>query len=152
METGASLVLETIDQLATGKVKAKSQDAFADPDTPLKKAPKIFKEDCRISWDRPGQDVKNLIRGLSPHPGAFTYLSRKGEDDLLCKIFSATFEALPHKDAPGTLYTDGKRSLEVAVKDGVMEIHTIQQEGKRKMEARDFLAGFSFSNEQSRFS
>jgi methionyl-tRNA formyltransferase len=50
METGASLVLETIDQLATGKVKAKSQDAFADPDTPLKKAPKIFKEDCRISW------------------------------------------------------------------------------------------------------
>ena len=152
MDIGASLVLETVNQLAAGKVKAKSQDAYMDPDIPLKKAPKIFKEDCRISWDRPGREVNNLIRGLSPYPGAFTYLSRQGEDDLLCKIFSATYEALPHKDVPGTIYTDGKRRLEVAVKDGVMEVHTIQQEGKRKMEARDFLAGFSFNSERSRFS
>jgi len=152
MEIGASLVLETLEQLAAGKVKAKSQDAYMDPEIPLKKAPKIFKEDCRISWERPGQEVNNLIRGLSPYPGAYTYLSREGEDDLLCKIFSATFEALPHKDVPGTIYTDGKHRLEVAVKDGVIEIQIIQQEGKRKMEARDFLAGFSFSNGQSRFS
>ena len=152
MEIGASLVLETLEQLAAGKVKAKSQDAFMDPEIPLKKAPKIFKADCRISWDRPGQEVYNLIRGLSPYPGAYTYLSREGEDDLLCKIFSATFEALPHKEVPGTIYTDGKHRLEVAVKDGVIEIQIIQQEGKRKMEARDFLAGFSFSNGQSRFS
>jgi len=152
METGASLVLETVDQLATDKLKAKSQDAFTDPEIPLKKAPKIFKEDCRISWDRPGQEVHNLIRGLSPHPGAFTYLSREGEDDLLCKIFSATFEALPHTDVPGTIYTDGKRRLEVAVRDGVIDIQNLQQEGKRKMDARDFLAGFSFNSEQSRFS
>jgi methionyl-tRNA formyltransferase len=152
MEIGASLVIETIKQLAAGQVRAKSQAAYTDPEIPLKKAPKIFKEDCRISWDRPGQEVNNLIRGLSPYPGAFTYLSREGEEDLLCKIFSATFEALPHQDAPGTIYTDGKRRLEVAVRDGVIEIQTIQQEGKRKMEARDFLAGFSFNSGQSRFS
>jgi len=152
MEIGASLVLETVRQLSAGKLKAKSQDAYLVQEAPLKKAPKIFKEDCRIRWDRPGNEVNNLIRGLSPYPGAFTYLQREDEEDLLCKIFSATFEALPHKDVPGTIYTDGKRLLEVAVKDGVIEVQTIQQEGKRKMDARDFLAGFNFSNGQSRFS
>jgi len=152
MEQGASLVLETIRQLSAGKLKAKSQEAYLDSKVPLKTAPKIFKEDCRIPWDRPGQEVNNLIRGLSPYPGAFSYLYREGEEGLLCKIFSATFEALSHKDVPGTIYSDGKRRLEVAVKDGVLEILTLQQEGKRKMDARDFLAGFSISSGQCRFS
>jgi len=152
METGASLVLETVRRMSAGSLKAKSQDGYADPKDALKRAPKIFKEDCRIRWDLPGKEVSNLIRGLSPYPGAFTYLYKKEEEALLCKIFSATFEALPHKDPPGTIFTDGKRRLEVAAKDGVIDIHTIQQEGKRKMDARDFLAGFSLSSGQSRFS
>jgi methionyl-tRNA formyltransferase len=152
METGASLVLETVRQMSAGNLKAKSQDEYTDPKAALKRAPKIFKEDCRIRWDLPGREVSNLIRGLSPYPGAFTFLFRKEEKALLCKIFSATFEALPHKDPPGTIFTDGKRRLEVAVKDGVIDIQTIQQEGKQKMDARDFLAGFSLSRGQSRFS
>jgi methionyl-tRNA formyltransferase len=152
METGASLVLETVRRISAGSLKALLQDRNTDPKVPLKKAPKIFKEDCRIQWNLPGRDVNNLIRGLSPYPGAFTYLSRNEEEALLCKIFSATFEALPHTDPPGSINTDGKRRLEVAVKDGVLDIQTIQLEGKRKMDARDFLAGFSFSSGQSRFS
>ncbi|TFH28012.1 MAG: methionyl-tRNA formyltransferase [Bacteroidia bacterium] len=152
MEIGASLLLETVRQMSEGNLKAKSQDGYSDPMVLLKKAPKIFKEDCRIHWNLPGRDVNNLIRGLSPYPGAFTYLSRNEEEALLCKIYSATFEALPHTDPPGSIHTDGKRRLEVAVKDGVLDIQTIQLEGKRKMDARDFLAGFSFSSGQSRFS
>lgn len=152
METGAGLVLETVRRISAGSLEAKSQDRYTDPKVPLKKAPKIFKENCRIRWDHPGRDVFNLIRGLSPNPGAFTYLSRGKDETLLCKIFSATFEPAPHLDPPGTIYTDGKRSLEVAVKDGVINIQSIQQEGKRKMDTRDFLAGFKLTNEQSRFS
>ena len=152
METGASLVLETIRQISAGSLKAKAQDRYLDPKLPLKTAPKIFKEDCRIQWDLPGREISNLIRGLSPKPGAFTYLSGKKDETILCKIFSATFEAIPHEDLPGTIHSDGKRKLEVAVKDGVLDIQSIQLEGKRKMDARDFLAGFSLSSGQFRFS
>jgi methionyl-tRNA formyltransferase len=152
MDTGASLVLDTVRQLADGSLKAKSQDLFTEPGVPLNLAPKIFREDCRISWDRPGREVYNLIRGLSPHPGAFTFLSRSEEEALLCKIFEAGFEGIPHTEAPGTILTDGKRRLEVAVRDGIIEVHTLQLEGKRRMDVRDFLAGFSLSNGPSRFS
>lgn len=152
MDSGATLVLETIRQISSGSLKAKPQDLNLDPKHPLKKAPKIYKEDCRIHWDLPGKDIMNLIRGLSPYPGAFSYLSGKEDEALLCKIFSATFEAIPHEDPPGTINSDGKRRLEVAVKDGVIEIQSIQLEGKRKMEIRDFLAGFSLRPGQFRFS
>ena len=152
MDSGAELVLETVRRLSEGKLEAKSQDVYTDPNVSLKKAPKIFKEDCRIRWDLPGRDVSNLIRGLSPYPGAFTFLSRGEEEALLCKIFSATFEAQPHQDPPGTIYTDGKRKLEVATKDGIINVLSIQLEGKRKMDIRDFLAGFSLTSEWSLFS
>jgi len=152
MESGASLVLETIRQISAGSVKAKPQDRYMDPELPLKKAPKIFKEDCRINWDLPGKNIMNLIRGLSPYPGAFTQISRKEDEAILCKIFSASFEAIPHEDPPGTIIGDGKRRLEVAVKDGVIDIQSIQLEGKRKMDIRNFLAGFSLMPGQSRFS
>jgi methionyl-tRNA formyltransferase len=152
MELGAGLVLETVQGLSEGKLEAKSQDRYTDPKVSLNKAPKIFKEDCRIRWDLPGRDVSNLIRGLSPYPGAFTYLSRGEDEALLCKIFSASYEAIPHKDLPGTIYTDGKRKLEVRTKDGFIDIYSIQLEGKRKMHVRDFLAGFSLTGEQSLFS
>jgi methionyl-tRNA formyltransferase len=152
MELGAGLVLETVQGLSEGKLEAKSQDRYTDPKVSLNEAPKIFKEDCRIRWDLPGRDVSNLIRGLSPYPGAFTYLSRGEDEALLCKIFSASYEAIPHKDLPGTIYTDGKRKLEVRTKDGFIDIYSIQLEGKRKMHVRDFLAGFSLTGEQSLFS
>jgi methionyl-tRNA formyltransferase len=79
-------------------------------------------------------------------------LERETEEALQCKIFNATFEEVSHQHAPGTISTDGKHSLKVSVKDGLIHIHTIQQEGKRKMDIRDFLAGFSFVNGVSRFS
>ena len=152
MEIGASLVIETVQGLAAGRLEAKSQEKFTHPKVSLKNAPKIFKEDCRIHWDRPGSNIYNLIRGLSPYPGAFTYLIREDDERLSCKIFAASFEALPHKDSPGTIQSDSKHKLEVAVPEGVIEIQSLQLEGKRKMDARDFLAGFRLSRGQYRFS
>jgi len=152
MELGSTLVLETVRQISSGQLEAKSQDQYPDPDSSLKKAPKIFKEDCRIDWNLPGERLFNLIRGLSPYPGAYCLLEKDAGEALHCKIFKATFELTSHRDAPGSITTDGKRILKVAVDDGVIQIHSIQQEGKRRMDIRDFLAGFPLRNEVYRFS
>jgi len=144
--------LETVLQISNGQIKAKSQDNGPDSTLPLKSAPKIFKEDCRINWNLPGKEIFNLIRGLSPSPGAFTSLEREEGGVLLFKIFSTSFASAPQGEIPGTISTDGKRTLKVAVKDGTLEILTIQQEGKRKMDVKDFLAGFSLRNGEHRFS
>lgn len=150
MEIGAGLVMETVLQISSGRITAKSQDQY--PASGLKRAPKLFKEDCRINWNLPGKEIFNLIRGLSPSPGAFTTLEREEEEGLLFKIFSTSFESAPPSDTPGTIYTDGKRTLKVAVTDGTLHILTIQQEGKRKMDVKDFLAGFNLRNGECRFS
>ena len=152
MDLGAGLVLETVRQLSRGALKAKPQELFMEPGSVLKPAPKIFKEDCRIDWNLPGPAIFNLIRGLSPYPGAFTHLEREGGQALLCKIFRATLEPASQPDAPGTISTDGKSYLMAAVKDGLLRIHSIQQEGKRRMDIRDFLAGFKLRDGEFRFS
>ena len=114
-----------------------------DDDARLKKAPKIYKEDCRIDWKQPGEKVANLIRGLSPYPAAFTTLEMESGKKLQCKIFRASFEAAARGDAPGTIFTDGKTSLDVAVKDGLIHVHSLQMEGKKQMDIPDFLRGFN---------
>ncbi len=152
MELGAGLVLLTVRQISEGQMEAMVQDHFLDSGTCLNKAPKIFKGDCRIDWNLDGQKIFNLIRGLSPHPGAFTFLVKEKGEQVLCKIFSATFEEKPQTNAPGSISIDGKESMEVAVKNGVIRILSIQQEGKRRMDIKDFLAGFSLRSEVSRFS
>ncbi|MCK5137903.1 MAG: methionyl-tRNA formyltransferase [Bacteroidales bacterium] len=152
MALGAQLVLETVNQLAADDLKAQSQENFINHLTALKKAPKIYKEDCRIDWNLPGRVVYNLIRGLSPYPGAFTYLSRAEGEKILCKLFSSAFKAAQQHESPGTIQSDGKKYLKVAVKDGYINIHSIQQEGKRRMDTAAFLAGISLTSGQPRFS
>lgn len=143
MRLGAGLVLETVSRLSAGTLKARSQDQFADPTVVLKKAPKLFKEDCRIDWKLPGEKVCNLVRGLSPHPGAFTLMERQRGKALHCKIFLVSFEAGSHGHAPGTISTDGRHGLQVAVKDGFIHVHSLQMEGKKQMDIADFLRGFN---------
>lgn len=151
MKLGSDLVLKTVKQLAEGKLKPRSQDQLTDPKTILKKAPKIFKTDCLIKWDRPGHEIFNLIRGLDPFPGAFTYLVRTGGDRVICKIYSSQFDTVRHEKPLGSIHSDGKRYLKVAVKDGSLSIQSIQQEGKRRMNIAEFLAGINLSSFQPRF-
>lgn len=152
MEMGADLVLETVNRLAEGDLEALPQDSYYNHEKELKIAPKIFKEHCHIHWELSGKDVNNLIRGLSPYPTAFTYLEKSASKKILCKVFSASFEATIHSEAPGSIDTDGKKTLKVAVKDGFIQIHSIQQEGKKRMDVRDFLAGINLFSEQCQFS
>jgi methionyl-tRNA formyltransferase len=152
MELGAGLVLETVHRLWDGTLKATPQDLYMDSGAPLKLAPKIFKEDCRLDWNLPGEELFNRIRGLSPRPGAYAFLESGTAKPVQVKIYRAAFEKKVHQEAPGSITIDGKRLLQVAVPDGMLRLLSLQQEGKRRMDTGDFLAGFPFRNGPYRFS
>ena len=152
MEAGSKLVLETVSGLAEGTLKALPQEQLIPDEESLKKAPKLTKEDGRIDWSRPGRSLVNQIRGLSPVPGAFTTLETEEEQGLICKIFRASFEPAHQQQPPGSLHTDGKQWLKVAVPDGFVQIESLQIEGKRRVEVPQFLSGFRFTPGSYRFS
>lgn len=152
MDAGANLVLQTVEGIASGSLQTRSQDSLLITAGELKKAPKIYKDDCRISWEQNGIKVFNLIRGLSPYPGAFAYLHRAKGEAALCKIFKSTFRTEVHHHTPGSIQTDNKINLEVSVPGGWIQVLSIQQEGKRRLEIRDFLAGTNLTSGPCRFS
>jgi methionyl-tRNA formyltransferase len=143
MVLGSALVLRTIDTLAEGNVNPLNQDDLISPQTTLKVAPKIFREMMRIDWNKPAEQIRNLIRGLSPYPAAWTMLQNKstGEETEM-KIFFAINGDL-HKTDPGTILSDGKTFLDVACIDGWLRITDLQMAGKKRMKIGDFLRGFS---------
>ncbi len=134
MNAGAALLVTTVKGLAEVTVTGQPQPQA---DAALKHAPKIFKEDMRIGWNKPVVEIINLIRGLSPYPAAFTELQGKG-----LKIYAAHAEAEPIKAEPGTLDTDGKTYLRFAANDGWVYVDELQQEGKKRMLTGNFLRGF----------
>jgi methionyl-tRNA formyltransferase len=134
--TGAALLLKTVRGLADGSLQGKPQEQFT-PNAPLKHAPKIFTDTCRINWNNSAAEIFNLIRGLSPYPAAFTSLEGK-----LLKIYRATKELTAPAIAPGTHETDGKTWLRFAASDGYIYVTELQLEGKKRMRTEDFLRGY----------
>ena len=132
METGAGLLVKTVQAIAAGDYKEQPQPVAAE----LKHAPKIFKEFCKIDWELPVKTVYNLIRGLSPYPTAFTTLNEK-----TIKVFKATFEEAAHEVSPGTYETDGKTYLKFAAQGGFISLLDVQYEGKKRMLVDEFLRG-----------
>lgn len=116
-----------------------SKDSPLTTDHSLRHAPKIFTDTCRIDWHKSIEEIHNLIRGLSPYPGAFTEL---GDKDL--KIFRAEKElSLPTSHA-GKWETDSKTYLKYAAANGYMLLKEVQLEGKKKMGIEEFLRGYRF--------
>ncbi len=142
-EIGASLLLRTLQGLCKHELRESPQRGTAETEHPiLKHAPKINTETCRINWNKPVQEVYNLIRGLSPHPGAFTRLQ-----DRTLKIFHAhAVMGLSTAASPGDYETNRKTYLRYACRDGYIQITELQLEGKKKMQVEDFLRGFHFNN------
>lgn len=143
MDIGARLVLRTVDALAAGDVQAIDQGQMIENQEQIKHAPKIFKEDCRIDWTKDCETVRNMIRGLSPHPTAWTELFHPGKDEIMtAKLYSAKrdTESMPAK--PGTLLTDGKKYLKIACPDGWLSINEIQLSGRKRMKIDELLRGF----------
>jgi methionyl-tRNA formyltransferase len=132
-EIGAAVLVETIRKIGAGEVTPQPQPVVAD----APHAPKIFTETCRINWEKPLDQVYNLVRGLSPYPGAFTIF-----DNKTCKILRASKEFSVHQLVPGTYQTDGKTFLNFVASDGYLNVMELQLEGKKKMNVSEFLRGF----------
>ena len=100
----------------------------------LSSAPKIFKDTCKIDWSQPAKRVYDFIRGLSPYPGA--WCSEHGG----LKIYKTQKTPRPSDGAPGEWSVDGKH-LYINCQDLQLELLELQQNGKRRMQARDFING-----------
>ena len=100
----------------------------------LRSAPKIFKDTCKIDWSQPAKRVYDFIRGLSPYPGA--WCSEHGG----LKIYKTQKTPRPSDGAPGEWSVDGKH-LYINCQDLQLELLELQQNGKRRMQARDFING-----------
>lgn len=146
MHLGGRLVLETVDAILNDTVKAIPQEEMTAPGE-LRSAPKIFKETCRIDWNQPVKRIYDFIRGLSPYPVAWSELIDPAGEMVVVKIFESEkcFEA--HQLSCGTIMTDGKTFLKVAVTDGFIEVHSLQLPGKKRLKTDELLRGFRLTNE-----
>lgn len=135
-EVGAELLVKTIEQLSEGTLKEMPQQNIT---VEIKHAPKIFTETCRIDWSKTTSEIHNLVRGLSPFPGAFTFLK-----DRTLKIYRSKKEAAKHNFEIGSFHTDQKTFLKFTCIDGFIHVTDIQLEGKKRMLIEEFLRGYRF--------
>lgn len=139
-EIGAKLLVKTVKGLFEGTLKEMPQSEILNSKSEIvKHAPKIFTETCKIDWNKTADEVHNLICGLSPFPGAFTYLNEK-----LLKIYRSEKEHKQPNIPSGRFETDGKTFFKFACKDGFVLIRELQLEGKKRMNVEDFLRGYKF--------
>ena len=143
MLLGSRLVLKTLDAVIDETIRPQPQSNYIENEKELKPAPKIYKETCRINWNRPVQEIHNFVRGLSPYPAAWTEFEVNGEK-MNFKIFATRANREAHQLQPGEIITDNKTTLQIAAQDGLIEILDIQLSGKKRMKTGDFLNGFSF--------
>lgn len=148
MHLGGDLVVKTVDAILNGTVTTTPQEALA-TDEPLRPAPKIFKDTCRIDWSKGVKGVYDFVRGLSPYPAAWTELSVGETTPVVLKVYTTEKEFVRHEQATGTLDTDGKTYLRVAVPDGYVRLSSLQLAGKKRMDVADFLRGFHAAGQAS---
>lgn len=155
-ELGSQLVLKTVKAIEEDTVNELSQEkviqhlSFNIPH--LKHAPKIFKEDCKIDWNKTAEEIHNLIRGLSPVPAAFTYVEGK-----VLKVYESNISPQSTDDSPQqnaisvksesttlNILTDNKTFLRFKCSDHYLDILELQMEGKKRMTTEEFLRGYKF--------
>ncbi len=140
MVLGNQVVVETIKKIEKGEVCALPQDEMTEGQ-PLKPAPKISKEFCNVDWSQDCQTVYNHIRGLSPYPAAHTSILSENGEVIELKIFSSVIEPCLPEVPLGSVVTDNKKYLKIALKDGFIHLTQVQQAGKKAMPIADFLRG-----------
>ena len=126
---GGELLVETLALLKEGKLSPEKQD-----ESLATYAPIIKKEDGLVDWSKPARDIRNLVRGMLPWPGAYTSLSGK-----MLKIFRAVVSE--GQGQPGEVIKSGQGILRVATGEGALDVLELQIEGGKRLEAAAFLAG-----------
>ncbi|QBZ96547.1 methionyl-tRNA formyltransferase [Flavobacterium sangjuense] len=139
MLLGSEAVVETLALIEKGNVQTTIQQ-----DNPeIKTAYKLNRENCKIDWTKPATEIHNLIRGLSPYPSAWCLFKDNGEEWNV-KIYEAKIILENHTYNIGNIIAS-KKEIKVAVKDGFIQILSIQYPGKKKMLAKELLNGIAFS-------
>lgn len=143
MHLGARLTVNTVRAIADGTVTTIPQERMLTSGETPTPAPKIFKDTCRIDWNRPARQLHNHVRGLSPYPCAWTELFRNGSDTPVATLKIQATGHTGHKScAPAGTVIAGNGTLEIVCGDGqTLEICRLQPSGKRPMEAAEFLRG-----------
>lgn len=151
MLLGGKLVTETVDNIIAGTITAVEQDEMLAEGEVLRPAPKIFHDTCRIDWQgKTMKQIYDFIRGLSPYPAAWTELQNGGKT-INVKVYEAVkISGDSSAWQVGTILSDGKSEIRVAVQDGFVGIKALQVAGKKKMQVVDFMRGFKFA-ENARF-
>lgn len=140
-QMGRELVVKTLDGLEAGTLESVPQPEFPD----LRPAPKIFKPDCAIRWERDGRSLYNFVRGLSPYPAATMQMIDANGKPQQFKVFEVAYES-DSSSQVGEVVTDGKNYLKIGVSDGYLSILSLQISGKRRNSISEFLRGNNISD------
>lgn len=138
MYLGADLVTETLELIKENKVTTQKQ-----PDLDLKIAPKLNPDNCKVNWNDTIDNIYNHIRGLNPFPTAWAEMENNGEV-ISMKLYKVRKEVLSHQDGIGKI-TTSKNDIKVSVNEGYIFLDEIKLSGKRKLDAKSLLNGYSFS-------
>ena len=129
--TGAEALKEFLGLLVSGELYPEKQD-----DRLSIYAPMLKKEDGCIDWQRDPQSIRNLVRGLTPWPGAYTFLGEKTLKICRCRVAGG-------EGIPGTVLQADRTGLVIACREGGLLVDELQLEGKKRLSVRDFLAGYN---------
>ena len=140
MNLGSTTVIETLKVIENGNVDTTIQEENDE----IKTAYKLNKENCKIDWTKSGEEINNLIRGLSPYPSAWCFLKDKNEE-LNIKIYEARPILENHSYEVGKLISS-KKEIKIAIKDGYVQLLSLQLPGKKRMQVAELLNGVLFSD------
>lgn len=140
MVQGAQLVLQTVQQIESGKVTTQPQDESMAQNP----APKIHKETSKINWDDSLTNIHNFIRGLSPYPAAWCFLDNNDDEVLNIKVYKSEPEFVVPPQKPKTVIVENN-TIKVAHKEGYLHLQMLQLPGKKGMDAKALLNGFQFN-------
>ena len=144
MFLGATLVSKTVDYISRSEINTTKQSAVEE-----KIAPKLNPENTRIDWSHSLDNIYNKIRGLNPFPAAWTIINNNNVE-ISAKIYAIKKELGDHNFPSGKIITT-KKELKVAVHKGYIIIEEIKLSGKKKMDSKSLLNGYSFSSEAKMF-
>ncbi|MFC0776555.1 methionyl-tRNA formyltransferase [Flavobacterium sp. HJSW_4] len=139
MHLGSTTLIDTLKVIENGNVTTTIQEDNDD----IKTAYKLNKENCKIDWTKSGAEINNLIRGLSPYPASWCFLKDQNEE-LNIKIYEAKLVSESHSYEVGKLIST-KKEIKIAIKDGFIQLLSLQFPGKKRMLASELLNGVSFS-------
>lgn len=141
VKVGKELIIETLNGLEKGIILPKAQPEVSEE----KAAPKIFREDCKINWNESLENIHNKIRGLSPYPAAWSQIKIQDEEKQI-KIYRGHFEFAETDSERINQIEFEKGIIKINHKQGYYFIEELQLEGKRRMNAQDFINGLNDKN------